>query len=107
MLALPLLDKLIDHVLDEDLAGGDLTTESCVDERARATGSAVARRPLVVCGGAVFRRVFERIDPTITFESAKPEGAEVEVGAVIWRVRGLARTLLSGERTALNLAQRM
>src|SRR4051812_40732880 len=107
MLALPLLDALIDRTLDEDLAGGDLTTEACVDADARAVGQAVARRPLVVCGGAVFRRVFERLDPAVTFEAIEPEGKAVPVDAVIWRVSGRARALLSGERTALNLVQRM
>ena len=72
-----------------------------------ATGTAVARRALVVCGGAVFRRVFERIDPAVTFESLVPEGTLVEAGAALWFVRGSARALLSGERTALNLVQRM
>lgn len=107
MLAPPLLDALIDRILDEDLAGGDLTTEACVDAAAEAAGEAVARKPLVVCGGAVFRRVFERLDPATRFEALVDEGALVEVGAVLWRVRGRARALLSGERTALNLTQRM
>lgn len=107
MLVPPLLDALIDRILDEDLSGGDLTTEACVDEHARASGTAVARKPLVVCGGAVFQRVFERLEPTVGFESLVAEGAFVEVGAAIWRVRGSARALLSGERTALNLVQRM
>src|SRR5690242_2570176 len=107
MLAPPLLDVLIDRILDEDLAGGDLTTEACVDAAAEASGEAVARKPLVVCGAAVFRRVFERLDPGARFEALIDEGAKVATGAVLWRVRGKARALLSGERTALNLAQRM
>jgi nicotinate-nucleotide pyrophosphorylase (carboxylating) len=107
MLALPLLDALIDRILEEDLAGGDLTTEACVDEIARALGQAVARSPLVVCGAMVFRRVFERLDPTTAFEAVEPEGREIPKGAVLWRVRARARTLLSGERVALNLVQRM
>jgi nicotinate-nucleotide pyrophosphorylase (carboxylating) len=107
MLAPPLLDALIDRILDEDLAGGDLTTEACVDASAEAAGEAVARRPLVVCGGAVFRRVFERLDPAARFEALEAEGASVPTGAILWRVRARARALLSGERTALNLAQRM
>lgn len=107
MLAPPLLDALIDRALDEDLAGGDLTTEACVDEAARATGKAVARKPLVACGGAVFLRVFQRLDPEARGEVHVEEGVEVEVGTVLWSVRGRARALLSGERTALNLAQRM
>lgn len=107
MLALPLLDALLDRALQEDLAGGDLSTEACVDERAQATGNAVARRPLVVCGGAVFRRVFERLDPAMSFEAILADGAEAAVGAALWRVRGSARTILSAERTALNFVQRM
>ena len=107
MLAVPLLDALIDRILDEDLAGGDLTTEACVEPAAMAAGEAVARKPLVVCGGAVFRRVFERLDPAARFETLVDEGALVEVGAVLWRVYGRAQALLSGERTALNLVQRL
>ena len=55
MIAPPLLDALVDRILAEDLAGGDLTTEACVEPDAQAAGEAVARRPLVVCGGAAFR----------------------------------------------------
>jgi nicotinate-nucleotide pyrophosphorylase (carboxylating) len=107
MIAPPLLDAILDRTLEEDLAGGDLTTEACVDAEAEAGGEAVARKPLVVCGGAVFRRVFERLDPGARFEALVAEGAAVPVGAVLWRVRCKARALLSGERTALNFAQRM
>lgn len=107
MLAPPLLDALIDRILDEDLAGGDLTTEACVDPSAEAVAEAVSRKPLVVCGGAVFRRVFERLDPGARAEILVEEGVAVPEGAVIWRVRARARALLSGERTALNLTQRM
>jgi nicotinate-nucleotide pyrophosphorylase (carboxylating) len=107
LIALPLLDALLDRILEEDLAGGDLTTEACVDVATLAKGLAVARRPLVVCGAAVFRRVFERLDPSVRFEVLADEGALVAAGASIWRVEGLARVLLAGERTALNLVQRM
>jgi nicotinate-nucleotide pyrophosphorylase (carboxylating) len=107
MLIAPLLDKLIDRALEEDLAGDDLSSEACVDEHAQAYGEAVARKPLVVCGGAVFQRVFQRIDASLSFETLIEDGCFVERGAVIWRVRGSARSLLKGERTALNFAQRM
>ncbi|AKT41869.1 carboxylating nicotinate-nucleotide diphosphorylase [Chondromyces crocatus] len=107
MLAPWLLDSLIDRVLDEDLAGGDLTTEACVDEGARAVAHAVARKPLVVCGGAVFLRVFQRVDPAVEGELHIPEGTPVDTGAQLWTVRGPARSLLTAERVALNLTQRM
>lgn len=107
MLIAPLLDQLIDRALEEDLAGGDLSSEACVDEQAQAFAEAVSRKPLVVCGGAVFQRVFQRIDPAIHFEKLIDDGVFVEKGAVLWRVRGSARSLLKGERTALNFTQRM
>src|SRR5262245_4938599 len=107
MLVSPLIDALIDRALEEDLAGGDLTTEACVDKEALASGQAVARKPLVACGGSVFLRVFERLDPRVEGSVHVEDGAQVDTGAVIWSVRGSARALLSGERIALNLAQRM
>lgn len=107
MLAPWLLDALIDRALDEDLSGGDLTTEACVDPGQRAVGRAVARKPLVACGGAVFLRTFQRVDPSVDGELHVAEGATVDTGAILWSVRGPARALLSAERIALNLAQRM
>lgn len=107
ILAPPLLDALLDRALDEDLKSGDLTTEACIDEAREASGEAVARKPLVACGGEVFKRVFERLDPSVRFESLVSEGEALPVGAILWRVRGKARALLSGERTALNFTQRM
>jgi nicotinate-nucleotide pyrophosphorylase (carboxylating) len=102
-----LLDDVIDRALAEDLGGGDLTSEACIDESAVAAGAAHARSPIVACGGAVFRRVFEKLDPAVQVDAVAPDGARIEAGAPIWRLRGPARALLAGERTALNLVQRM
>ncbi len=106
-ITLPVLDDIIDRTLREDLGAGDLTTEATVPDGVGAVATAVARAPLVVAGGAVFQRVFERIDPTVRFESLIADGTHVARGAAIWRVRGPAKTLLMGERSALNLTQRM
>ena len=106
-IALPVLDEIVDRTLREDLGAGDLTSEATVPEGKIAVGTAVARGPLVVCGGVVFQRVFARLDPAVTFEALVPDGASVVKGAAIWRVRGPARALLMGERSALNLVQRM
>ena len=106
-IALPVLDDIIDRTLREDLGGGDLTTEATVDAATQAVATAVARSPLVVCGGLVFRRAFERLEPSVRFEELVPDGTAVEKGAAIWRVHGSARALLMAERTALNLTQRM
>ena len=107
MLARPLLDRLVARLLEEDLAGGDLTSEACVEPATRAVAEAVARRPLVVCGGEVFARVFSLVDPAVRFEALVADATAVQAGALIWRVSGSARSLLAAERTALNLVQRM
>ena len=107
MLARPLVDAIIERALAEDLAGGDLSAEACVDEGAMATAIAIAKSPLVVCGGAVFERVFTMLDPDVRFEALVPDGDEASDKKTVWRLSGRARSLLMGERTALNLVQRM
>ena len=102
-----LVDRIVDRALEEDLSGGDVTTESCIDDGALATAHAVARSAVVVCGGPVFARVFQRVDPSLRVEVAQADGARVAKGTTLWTVRGRARSILMGERTALNLAQRM
>jgi nicotinate-nucleotide pyrophosphorylase (carboxylating) len=107
VLPLAQLDAIIDRALAEDLPAGDLTTELTVDPDARARAVAVARADLVVCGGAVFARVFERVEPSSRTAANVPDGTHVSRGRVLWTVHGRARALLSGERTALNFVQRM
>jgi nicotinate-nucleotide pyrophosphorylase (carboxylating) len=101
------LDAIIDRALAEDLPGEDLTSALTVDVSTRARAVAVARSRLVVCGGAVFGRVFERVDPAARVSTRMKEGAVAEQGDALWVVEGTARALLAGERTALNFAQRM
>ncbi|WP_394842622.1 carboxylating nicotinate-nucleotide diphosphorylase [Pendulispora brunnea] len=101
------LDKIVDIALYEDLAAGDLTTEACIDAEADAVAHAVARKELVVCGGPVFRRVFQRVHPLLEVFDGVREGELVKPGTKLWTVQGRARAILMGERTALNLVQRM
>ena len=107
MLARTLVDAIIDRALAEDLSGGDLTAEACVDAAATASAIAIAKSPLVVCGGAVFARVFERVDPSVRCTIETADGEDASDRKVLFRLEGRARSLLMGERTALNLVQRM
>lgn len=107
VLTLPRIDKLIDEALAEDLHAGDLTTEATVEPSLRASADAAARKPLVVCGGSVFAAVFRRVDPSVEVETLVADGERVEAGAILWKARGPARSLLMAERTALNFVQRM
>jgi nicotinate-nucleotide pyrophosphorylase (carboxylating) len=100
-------DRIIATALEEDLASGDLTTEACVAPEAQAVAHAVARKPMVACGGPVFARVFAAVDPSLAIEAHVDEGARVGAGTRLWTVRGRARAVLMGERVALNLVQRM
>ena len=101
------VDRAIAFALEEDLASGDLTTELCIPGDATALAHAVARAPLVACGGPVLARVFGRIDPNVVVVTHVAEGARVEAGRRLWTVRGRARAILMGERVALNFVQRM
>jgi nicotinate-nucleotide pyrophosphorylase (carboxylating) len=101
------VDRVIAVALEEDLASGDLTTEACIDAEAKAVAHAVARKAMVVCGGPVFRRVFQRVDDSLQIEIHAGEGSRVDAAARLWTVRGRARAILMGERVVLNLVQRM
>ncbi len=102
-----LVDRAVEIALEEDLASGDLTTEACIDADARAVGHAVARKAMIACGGRVFARVFGRVDPALGVESHVDDGVAVKPGTRLWTVRGRARSILMGERVALNFVQRM
>ncbi len=101
------VDRLVDMALAEDLASGDLTSEACVAADTGCVAEAIARHDMVVCGGEVFARAFERHDPATTVALLLADGQPAAAGAVIWRVRGKARSVLSAERVALNFVQRM
>jgi len=106
-LPLVLVDRAVQIALEEDLASGDLTTEACIGPEARAAAHAMARKAMVACGGTVFPRVFDRVDPTLAVEVHVADGASVAAGTRLWSVRGRARSILMGERVALNFVQHM
>jgi nicotinate-nucleotide pyrophosphorylase (carboxylating) len=101
------VEEVVARALVEDLAGGDVTTEACIDASAQARARAVARGPLVACGALVFARVFAHVDPTLVVDVTTKDGARAQRGDTLWTVEGRARSILMGERVALNLTQRM
>ena len=106
-LPLVLVDAIIAHALAEDLSAGDITSEACVDANAAAVAHAVARTAMVACGSDVFFRVFQKVDESLRVTTHVADGAHVSAGTRLWSVSGAARSVLSGERVALNLTQRM
>ncbi|MFO0606196.1 MAG: carboxylating nicotinate-nucleotide diphosphorylase [Polyangiales bacterium] len=101
------LARILDVALHEDLAAGDVTTRAVVPPGAVARGEFVTREPMVLAGIGVAAAVFSRVDPRVRFVSLCPDGTHCEARAVVARVEGPAHGVLTGERVALNLLQRM
>ncbi|MDR2549014.1 MAG: carboxylating nicotinate-nucleotide diphosphorylase [Desulfobulbus sp.] len=103
-----LLDPLLHRFLAEDLEHGDITTEAIFSPSDRARACFISREPMTVVGlETVAARVFRLLDPNVACTGAVADGSRVEQGEVLLRLSGATRTLLRGERVALNLAQRL
>lgn len=103
----PAISALIELAIEEDLGRGDATSEAIFGERDGARGSIVAKQPLALCGLELAREVYRRVDPAVRFEARASDGEGLERGQVVAHLDGPARSMLSGERTALNFLQRL
>ncbi|MET0697772.1 MAG: carboxylating nicotinate-nucleotide diphosphorylase [Acidimicrobiia bacterium] len=100
--------EVVGRALSEDLASeGDITSDSCVPKTAESQGLFVARMPGVIAGIEVAGYVFEALDPSVRFKPGVEDGHRVDESEVIAQISGHSRSILSGERTALNLLGRM
>lgn len=98
------LSRTVARALEEDVGTGDLTAALVpADRDARAT--VITREPAVICGRPWFDEVFRQIDPRVAIEWQADEGDFVDAGALLCRIAGSARALLTGERAALNFLQ--
>ncbi len=96
-------EPMVRAALLEDLGrAGDITSEAVIPASLRANCDFVAREPGVVAGLDLARIAFNLIDPNLKFEPLVQDGDRAVAGLVLARVSGPARTLLAGERTALN-----
>jgi len=101
------VDRLISLALEEDLgAAGDITTDALVPVDALGSAELIAKERLVLAGLDTFAHVFQRVDPSAQVELLARDGQEVQPKAMVARVRGRMRSLLTAERTALNIVQR-
>lgn len=106
-LQIPGTDNLLRTALAEDIGMGDVTTLSTVPEDSNSHGRFIAKERCVICGLEVLTRVFELVDPRIVVKANVADGALVQKGDIIATISGPARGILTGERTALNLLQRL
>jgi nicotinate-nucleotide pyrophosphorylase (carboxylating) len=98
-----LVDDAVRRALAEDLGGaGDITSAATIPASAAADVVIAAREPGVVAGLALAESAFRQMDPSIAFAAEVADGDALAAGAVVARISGNARAVLSAERTALN-----
>lgn len=93
--------------LAEDIGSGDITTNVLIPDSLIATAFGIAKEKMIVCGCPWVRECFLALDPHAHFEALIEEGRWVESGERIFKVNGKFSALLTAERTALNILQRL
>ena len=101
------LDAIIALALAEDLGSGDITSEATIPAARRCTAVILAKAPGVVAGVDVVQAVFRAVDPDVHVEILIADGTPITPPLNLITLEGRARSVLAGERTALNLLGRM
>jgi len=102
------LDRFVADTLAEDLGDdGDITSAAVIPDEARFTGIMRSREPIVVAGLPIAEAFFRALDPEVEIERGVEEGGHAGTGDILLRLRGLARAMLTAERSALNSVQHM
>jgi nicotinate-nucleotide pyrophosphorylase (carboxylating) len=107
------LERFVQATLAEDLGEGlpnggrDVTAESVIPPDARFAGEMRSRDPIVVAGLPIAAAFFRALDPEMEIETLVADGMQVAAGAVLMRLSGLARAMLTAERSALNTVQHL
>ncbi len=107
MLDLYLVNQLIDFWLAEDIGHGDVTTLTMINADAQGTFNMNARQQLSLAGIEVAAACFRRYDPTLAVKTTVADGTRVTPETTLLKVNGNARSLLTVERTALNIVQHL
>ena len=102
-----LVDALIQLALAEDIGDGDHTTLSTIGPEARGRQHLLVKEEGILAGVEAAKRVFAAVDPDLKIEVAINDGAHVKPGDIAFTVEGSVRSLLTAERTMLNIMQRM
>ncbi|NLS25805.1 Nicotinate-nucleotide pyrophosphorylase [Sphingomonas sp. S2M10] len=101
-------DSFVRATLAEDLGpGGDITAAAVIPAEARFEGVMDSRDPIIVAGLPIAEAFFRALDPTVEIERLVEEGASAAPGTALLRLRGLARAMLTAERSALNTVQHL
>ena len=102
-----IVDEHIKNSLKEDIGFGDITTDFLYDENDYLCAELNTRQDCIVCGIDIFKRVFHILSSDVEIKTFVSDGDFVKKGQKLAEIKGNARTILSGERTALNYMQRL
>lgn len=103
----PMSHRLIRMALEEDIGEGDVTSRYFVPEDRMARAFVTVRKEGVISGMELAERVFLEVDPSLEVQVLVEDGSRVAPGAMLMKVEGSARSILTAERTALNFLQRL
>lgn len=101
------VDRIVAAALAEDAPWGDITSELLVPVEARALAVLTAREPGIFCGAQVIEAAFRLTSAETAVQFPLRDGESFDAGTVLAEISGPARAVLTGERVALNLAQRL
>jgi nicotinate-nucleotide pyrophosphorylase (carboxylating) len=101
------IDEIVKHALEEDLGSGDHTSLSTIPEGATGRSKLLIKEEGILSGVPVAEEVFRHLDPNLHFELILEDGTEIKPGDIAFYISGSSRSILSGERLALNFLQRM
>ena len=104
MLQQTYIDRLITTALDEDIHYIDVTTDNLLDDSHTSEAYYLAKDSGVLCGIDIAKRVFELVGGNFSMDIRIHDGEQVKKGDIIATMTGSTKTLLKGERTALNIA---
>jgi nicotinate-nucleotide pyrophosphorylase (carboxylating) len=102
-----LIERILRQALEEDLGRGDITSEATTPPSLTARADLIIKSPGVLAGGEIAKRVFHLLDPDLEFELLFDDGDKLRAGDLIASIVGNARSILAGERVALNFLQRL
>jgi nicotinate-nucleotide pyrophosphorylase (carboxylating) len=102
-----LIDKRLKAALREDVGSGDITSKLLIPASLQGRARIMAKEEGVLCGMEIARRVFSLIDDKIKFTCILKDGASIKPGDVAAKISGPMRSILTAERTALNILQRL
>ncbi|HET7290536.1 MAG TPA: carboxylating nicotinate-nucleotide diphosphorylase [Thermodesulfobacteriota bacterium] len=101
------VDRIIEYALREDLGDGDVTTNSLATEKEDSKAVIRAKAKGVIAGLPIAKRVFQKLDPTVVCVDNISDGENIKPGDILSEINGGTRAILSGERLALNILQRL